>query len=236
VLLAFRDYSFADCSTHLAHIFPRDRSFEGFGDEVVPEAEIPEIADHESQEVSPLSILCASPEALMCFCNSADNFLLVLHLQGIAFEENGAKSHFIGVEAHHFSNEVFFGRVDYLVDFALVLHLQGHSELELLVVHKAQTGRPDLRLRHLVHKFDSNVEIVEKKRFVYLFLRNGANLHGDFSDNAEISLMSKNKFVDIWSGADSGSVLRFLEGADRCGNFDADDYIIDISIFILLHA
>lgn len=142
MLLAFTSNSLADCRTHLAHILPGKRCLEGFGNKVIPEPKVSQVADHECQEIASLSILSASLESLMLLSNGVDDFLLVLDLQGSSFEEDSAEGHLVRVEAHDFSDEILLSRVHNLMDLALVFHLQGHSELELLVVQQSQTSRP----------------------------------------------------------------------------------------------
>lgn len=122
------------------------------------------------------------------------------------------------------------------MQFRFLLGLEGHTELELFVVHEAETGRPDFGLRDVVHELYSHVKIMEKEGFVDLLLRDRSHLYRAFCDNAKVSLVAQDELVDVWTRADSWRILNFLEGADRCCNLDSDNDIIDVSISILLHA
>jgi hypothetical protein len=59
--------SLADAVAHFGDIFPRDGSFEGLGDEVIFKAEVSEIANHESQEISSFTILSSSLKSFLLF-------------------------------------------------------------------------------------------------------------------------------------------------------------------------
>ena len=83
--------------------------------------------------------------------------------------------------------------------FGFLFGLEGHTELELLVVHEAETGRPDFRLRDVVHELYSDVEIMEKEGFVDLLLRNWSHFYCAFRDNAKVSLMTQDELVDVWT-------------------------------------
>lgn len=77
--------------------------------------------------------------------------------------------------------------------------LEGHSELELFVVHEAETGRPDFRLRDVVHELHSDVEVMEKEGFIDLLLWHWSHFYRTFRDDAEISLVAQDELMDVWT-------------------------------------
>lgn len=83
----------------------------------------------------------------MFFCYRIDSPYLQIDLISTSLKQNSAKSHFGGVEAHYFSDEILLGRIDGLMQFALLLCFQSHPKNELFVIHQSNTSRPDSRLR-----------------------------------------------------------------------------------------
>lgn len=77
--------------------------------------------------------------------------------------------------------------------------LEGHAELELFIVHEAETGRPDFRLGDVVHELDSDVEVMEKEGFIDLLLWHWPHFYRAFRDNAEVSLVAQDELMDIWA-------------------------------------
>ena len=59
--------TFVDGCTHFGDVFPGDGGFEGLGDEVVLEAEVADVGDHEGQEVTSLAILGPRSETFVLF-------------------------------------------------------------------------------------------------------------------------------------------------------------------------
>ena len=146
VLPALLDDTLVDCGAHLGHLLPGEGGFERFGDKVVLKTEVAQVPDHEGQEVTSLTILSACPETLVLLSESVDYLHLVGDFVGSALEKHSAESHFVRVEFHDLSDEVFFSSIDRFVQLAFLLSLEGHAELELVVVHEPQTSRPHLRL------------------------------------------------------------------------------------------
>ena len=79
--------------------------------------------------------------------------LLVGHLLFASFKHDGAQSHLIRVEFHDFSYEKLLSLVYELYCLAVVLCFQGHTELELFVIDKSETGRPYLRLGYCIIRY-----------------------------------------------------------------------------------
>ncbi len=79
----------------------------------------------------------------MFFCQSIDSSYLQIDLIRTSLKQNSAKSHFGGIKAHYFSDEVLLGRIDGLMQFALLLSFQSHPKNELFVIHQPNTSRPD---------------------------------------------------------------------------------------------
>lgn len=128
--------SFAYSCTHSWHILPRQGSLEGFSYKVIFESEISQVPNHEGQEISSFSVLSTSPESFVFFGNRVHNFLLVVNLMLRSFKQNSAEGHFIRIKFHNLSYKVFLCFINHFVEFALFFCLQGHTELELLVIHK----------------------------------------------------------------------------------------------------
>lgn len=76
---------------------------------------------------------------------------------------------------------------------------------------------------------------MEKNGLVDFFLREGSYLDNALCYDPEIALMTKNELMDVWAWADSWWILVLLESADRSGDLDADNDVIDISVSILFH-
>lgn len=144
--------SFRHSCAHLGDFFPGNRCLKRLGDEVILEAEVSEISDHEGKEISSFSVLGSSPETFVLFGYLVNYFHLVADLVGVALEENSAESHLIRVEFHHFSHEKFLSSVDHLMPLVFFLSLQRHAKLELLIVHESQTSRPHLGLSNYISK------------------------------------------------------------------------------------
>ena len=129
VFLALVRYSFADCCDHFRYIFPGDGGLERLSDEVVSEAEVSDIADHEGQEVTSFSVLRSSFEPFMFFGQSCDIFLLKTDFSSGSFEENGAESHFGGIKAHNLSDKVFFGSINGLMELIFLTSIHREERL-----------------------------------------------------------------------------------------------------------
>ena len=87
-----------------------------------------------------------------------------------------------------------------------------------------------------VHKLDSKIELVEDDGLVDMGFRDGPDLNDALGDNAEVSLMTEDEFVDIGSRTNSGGVLNFLDCPDRSGHFNSDNNIVNVAIPVLFHA
>ena len=108
--------------------------------------------------------------------------------------------------------------------------------MKLLVIHKTKTSWPYARLWYIIHKFDACLEIMEKDWLIYLFLRNWSNFYDALGNNTKVTLMTKDKFMDIRSRTNSRSELAFLKCTNRGCYLDSDNNIINISISIFFHA
>ena len=87
-----------------------------------------------------------------------------------------------------------------------------------------------------IHKFNSEIKLMEDYWFVNMGFRNGSDFNNAFSHNAKISFMSKNELMNIRAWADPRSILLFLDSADRGCKLNTNDDIVDVTIFILFHA
>ena len=66
--------------------------------------------------------------------------------------------------------------------------------------------------------------------------RDISELDGDFSNDSKISLMTKDKFMDIWAWTNSRRFLVSLESTNWSGDFYSYNNVINISITIFLHS
>ena len=148
MFLALGRDPFSDSFDHFGDVFPRHRGLEGLSDEVIAEAEVTDVTDHESQEVASFSILWAGFEPFMFLGQRRDSFLLDAHLSSRPFKQNSTKRHLSRVEAHHLSNKVLLSCIDRHKELILILCLQSHPEHELLVVDQSYTRRPQLHHRN----------------------------------------------------------------------------------------
>ena len=76
---------------------------------------------------------------------------------------------------------------------------------------------------------------MEEDWLIHLFLRNWSNFYNALGNDAKVTLMSKNEFMDIRSRTNSWCKLTFLECTDWSRYLDSNYNIINISISIFFH-
>lgn len=117
-----------------------------------------------------------------------------------------------------------------------ILWLERRSHLELGIIDKSDGSGPGAGLADGMHKFDTDLVVLEDHALVNFGLGDGAHANSDVAYDAEVAFTAHNSMHHVWAVRDARPGLNTLEGASWRDVCAVKNNILNVSIGVLLHA
>tara|TARA_B110000285_G_C15070034_1_gene587361 strand:- start:547 stop:942 length:396 start_codon:yes stop_codon:yes gene_type:complete len=123
--------------------------------------------------------------------------VLGFHFFFISLEQKGASSKLFRLESLDIEHIELLYLVDEVFKNTVRCGFQSLTELELLVINKADRSRVLFQLGHRLHEVNSHLVVGENNRIEDTHLRKGLNSHDDISDDTDVTFTSHHNVVEV---------------------------------------
>ena len=121
--------------------------------------------------------------------------MLGFHFVFISLEQKGASSKFVRLESLNIEHVELLHLVDEIFKNTVRSGLEGLTELELLVINKADRSRVLLQLGDGLHEVNSNLVVGEDNGIEDAHLGEGLNSHDNIGDDTDVTFTSHHNVV-----------------------------------------